>query len=123
MVGSICKDSHKVAHLGKEVFSGQCSLATIFDQGRNDALDSLFDRGQLLLLVGCATTDLVDDTRTVGIVSLEDIRAHECENGHDVLHDLIWNKLDKLGDQCQSLIGSCWVVRDYHMNDQQCDSL
>ncbi len=122
MIGSICKNAHEVAHLGQEMFSRKCLLASIFDQSRHDAFDSLFTLGQLLLSAETSTAHLVNNAGAICIVSLEDICAHERENGHNILHDWIWNKLDKLGDERQCLIGSCRIVGDCDKHEQRLET-
>ena len=37
--------------------------------------------------VGWLETHLLNDTEAVRVVAMEDVRAHECEHGHDVTQD------------------------------------
>lgn len=55
---------------------------------RNDAVDGLrcylsaFQRKRSFDLI-----HLLDNSETIRVVSVEDIRAHECEDWHDIVED------------------------------------
>jgi len=54
-------------------------------------------------------TYLLNNTETVGIVSLEIACAHERKDGHDVVQDSIRDQSRKFGCNEQSTLGCPWV--------------
>lgn len=61
-----------------------------------------------------AVERLVDHTQAVGVVALQDIRSHEREDGHDVVHKLVGNEGSELGEEQKRLVVRLRVDRGPH---------
>lgn len=95
VIRRVCKDAENVCKVADDLLLRVRTPAMVLDQSRHDAFDGL-----------------VDDTGAVSIVPLKYVRAHEGEDGHDVLDDLLGHKGDKVGDETESLVRRLRVVRN-----------
>lgn len=57
------------------------------------------------------TAHLLDNPKAVSIIALQNVGAHESEDGHDVVHELIGDERTELGEKEESLVVGLRVLR------------
>jgi len=78
---SIGERSQELPQIDDQAFPSSSGLLKSLDERRYDLLESL-----------------VDDSKTVSVIALENVRTHEREDRHDVLHELIGNERAELSE-------------------------
>ena len=57
--------------------------------------------------------NLLYDFEAISVIAMKDIRAHECENGHDVDQNRCWTETRKSCYKHQCLLECLWVIRGW----------
>lgn len=95
--GRIGERSEEFLEVEDQAVSTSCCLLEGLDERRNNLLEGL-----------------IDDSQAVRVVALDDVRAHEGEDWHDVLHELIGDQRTQLREQEERLVVGLRV-------DRRCD--
>jgi len=83
---SIGERSQEFPQIDDQAFPASSGLLKSFDERRYDLLEGL-----------------VDDSKTVSVIALKNVCAHEREDWHDVLHELIGNERTELSEEEERL--------------------
>ena len=89
------------------------SLEGVDHDGHN-AINSLRERlisNVILQQVG--TTDLLNNAEAISVITMEYVRAHKGENGHDIAKYGVRREASESGHEEQGLIECLGILRDY----------
>lgn len=59
-------------------------------------------------------TDLLNDTEAVSVVTMEDIRSHESEDGHDVAEYSVGGETSESRHEKESLVERLRILRYFN---------
>jgi hypothetical protein len=83
----IGESTKEILELSKETFATGGALLHGLDEGGNDVVEGL-----------------VNDSEAVGVVALENVGAHEGEDGDDVVHELVGDERTELSEEEEGLV-------------------